>query len=58
MIAREFWRASLKSTGHPIRTMPVRSSLASIGQSAEFFTKVGKLAEEADEAKRKCHRED
>jgi hypothetical protein len=29
-----------------------------IGQSAEFFTKVGKLAEEADEATRKCHRED
>jgi hypothetical protein len=29
-----------------------------IGQPPEFFTKVGKLAEEADEATRKCHRED
>jgi hypothetical protein len=29
-----------------------------IGQSKEFFKVVGKLAEEADEATRKCHRED
>jgi hypothetical protein len=29
-----------------------------IGQSPAFFKKVGKLAEEADEATRKCHRED
>ena len=29
-----------------------------IGQSGEFFRKVGKLAEEADEATRKRHRED
>jgi hypothetical protein len=28
------------------------------GQPPAFFTKVGKLAEEADEATRKCHRED
>jgi hypothetical protein len=29
-----------------------------LGQSKEFFKVVGKLAEEADEATRKCHRED
>jgi len=28
------------------------------GQSPAFLHKVGKLAEEADEATRKCHRED